>query len=151
MNEATLMEFVNKAVGDAGALLAGSMVVLGDRLGFFHAMAGTGPMTSGELAAATGTSERHVREWLSAQAATGYITYLGDGRVRPARGARRGADPGDEPRLRRRALRDGAGAAHATDRIAEAVRSGEGMLWGTTTGTFTPGASGSSGPPTSTT
>src|SRR3954453_18421167 len=100
MNETKLMDFVNKAVGDAGALLAGSMVVLGDRLGCFRAMAGAGPITSRELvtppgasppmarprptpsrelATATGTAERHVREWLSAQAAAGYITYLGNG------------------------------------------------------------------------
>src|SRR5690349_8590561 len=80
MDETKLIDFVNKAVGDAGALLAGSMVVLGDRLGFYRAMAGAGAITSGGLATATGTAERHVREWLSAQAAAGYVTYLGDGR-----------------------------------------------------------------------
>ena len=45
MDQTALMDFVTKAVGDAGGLLAGSMVVLGDRLGFYHAMAGAGPMT----------------------------------------------------------------------------------------------------------
>ncbi len=46
MDETKLMEFVNKAVGDVGAVLAGSMVVIGDRLGLYRAMADAGPMTS---------------------------------------------------------------------------------------------------------
>jgi SAM-dependent methyltransferase len=38
-------------------------------------MAGAGPMTSEELATKTRLSERYVREWLSAQAAGGFVTY----------------------------------------------------------------------------
>ena len=38
-------------------------------------MAGAGRLTSAELAAKTGTGERYVREWLSGQAASGYVTY----------------------------------------------------------------------------
>jgi hypothetical protein len=67
------MEFVFKAVGDFGALLTGSMVVIGDKLGLYRAMAGAGPLTAAELADRTGTAERYVREWLCAQAAAGYI------------------------------------------------------------------------------
>jgi hypothetical protein len=66
MDEAQLMDFVHKAVGDVGARLAGSMVVIGDRLGLYGAMAGAGPITSAALAEKTGTSERYVREWLGA-------------------------------------------------------------------------------------
>src|ERR1700735_5876827 len=80
MNEQALMDFVHKAVGDVGSLLAGSMVVIGDRLGLYRAMAGSGPVTSDELARTTGTTERYVREWLGAQAATGYVRYAGGGR-----------------------------------------------------------------------
>jgi len=46
-----------------------ALIVIGDKLGLYKAMAGAGPMTSAELAAKTGTSERYVREWLAAQAA----------------------------------------------------------------------------------
>src|SRR5438309_11034728 len=74
------MEFVNKALGDVGAVLAGSLVVIGDRLGLYRAMAGAGPVTSEELAGKTATNERYVREWLGAQAASGYVSYDGDGR-----------------------------------------------------------------------
>jgi SAM-dependent methyltransferase len=129
MNEAKLMEFVGKAVGDAGALLAGSMVVLGDRLGFYRAMAGAGPMTSRELAVSTGTSERHVREWLSAQAAAGYVTYLGDGRFALPEEHVVALTQETSPAFVVGLFETVLGAAHATDRIADAARTGEGMLW----------------------
>ena len=61
--------FVDQAVADVGALLGGALVVLGDKLGLYRAMAGAGSVTSAELAARTGTVERYVREWLGAQAA----------------------------------------------------------------------------------
>ena len=45
-----------------------ALVLIGDKLGLYKAMAGAGPMSSAELAAKTGTTERYVREWLNAQA-----------------------------------------------------------------------------------
>src|SRR5438046_1332231 len=80
MDETKMMEFVGQAVGDVGAVLGGAMVVIGDKLGLYRAMAGAGPLTPTELAGRTGTAERYVREWLSAQAARGYVHYQGDGR-----------------------------------------------------------------------
>ena len=70
-----LMEFVFKAVDEVGATLNAALVVLGDKLGLYRAMAGAGPITSVELARRTGTAERYVREWLNAQAAGGYVDY----------------------------------------------------------------------------
>jgi len=49
-------------------------VHLGNRLGFYRALAGGGKATSGELAARTGTAERYVREWLEQQAVAGFLT-----------------------------------------------------------------------------
>ena len=77
MDETKMMEFVGQAVGDVGAVLGGAMVVIGDKLGLYRSMAGAGPLTPAELAARTGTAERYVREWLSAQAARGYVSYDG--------------------------------------------------------------------------
>ena len=77
MDETQMMEFVGQAVADVGALLGGAMVVIGDKLGLYRAMAGAGSITSGELAARTGTAERYIREWLSAQAARGYLSHDG--------------------------------------------------------------------------
>jgi hypothetical protein len=70
-----LMGFVFRAVDEVGATLNTALVVMGDRLGFYHALAGAGPLTPAELAERTGTTERHVCEWLNAQAAGGYIDY----------------------------------------------------------------------------
>ncbi|HTV67946.1 MAG TPA: class I SAM-dependent methyltransferase [Rhizobiaceae bacterium] len=75
LNQEKLDAFLGKMVGDLGAIATGAGVVLGDRLGLFAAMREGGPMTAGALAARTGTQERLVREWLSGQAAAGYVDY----------------------------------------------------------------------------
>jgi len=75
LNEAKLHEFMMKAVGEMGAAMNVPLIVIGDKLGLYKAMAGAGPVTSAELASKTGTTERYVREWLSAQAAGGFVTY----------------------------------------------------------------------------
>jgi 2-polyprenyl-3-methyl-5-hydroxy-6-metoxy-1,4-benzoquinol methylase len=130
MNEAKLMDFVNKAVGDVGALLGGSMVVIGDRLGLYRAMAGAGPVTSSELAKKTGTSERYIREWLGAQAATGYVTYDGNGRYQlPDEHAIPLTDE-SSPACVIGAFETALGSVIATDRIADAFVSGDGLFWG---------------------
>jgi SAM-dependent methyltransferase len=70
-----LQAFAGRMAGDIGAAMSGALVVLGDRLGFYKTLAGAGAMTSAELAGATDTNERNVREWLAAQAAAGYVDY----------------------------------------------------------------------------
>ena len=67
--------FMGKAVMDMGAAFHAALIVIGDKLGLYKAMASAGPLTSAELAAKTNTSERYVREWLNANAAGGYVTY----------------------------------------------------------------------------
>ncbi len=130
MDEHKLMEFAIKAVSDVGALLAGSMVVIGDRLGLYREMAKTGPVTSADLATATGTAERYIREWLAAQAAVGYVTYLGDGRYAlPEEHAVALIDE-TSPACVIGAFETAIGAAQSTDRIAEAFVTGEGVFWG---------------------
>jgi hypothetical protein len=62
VDEAKLNEFMGKALADMGAAINTSLVIIGDRLGLYKAMAGAGPMTSQEVATKTGTSERYVRE-----------------------------------------------------------------------------------------
>lgn len=66
---------VGRLVGDVGAAVSGALVVLGDRLGIFKAMADGAPVGTRELATKTGVKERYLREWLSAQAAADYVTY----------------------------------------------------------------------------
>ncbi len=66
---------VGRLVGDVGASMSGALIVLGDQLGLYKAMADGKPVTSQELADRTGLKERYVREWLSAQAAADYVEY----------------------------------------------------------------------------
>ena len=75
LNPAKLEQFVFRAVEEVGATLNTALVVMGDRLGLYRALAGAGALTPAELAARTGTAERYVREWLNAQAAGGFVTY----------------------------------------------------------------------------
>jgi SAM-dependent methyltransferase len=75
IDHAKLEQFVGQAVGDMGAAISGLLLHVGDRLGLYRAMAGAGPVTAEELAGRTGTAPRYVREWLSNQAAGGYVTY----------------------------------------------------------------------------
>jgi len=70
-----LMAFLGQVIGDLGATVNAGLIVAGDRLGLYRAMAGSGPISSRDLAEKTGTAERYVREWLNAQAAGGYVTY----------------------------------------------------------------------------
>jgi hypothetical protein len=74
-NPETLNALVGKLVGDLGISLGGASILLGDRLGLYKAMADGAPFTPSELAKKTGLHERYVREWLSGQAASGYIDY----------------------------------------------------------------------------
>ncbi|MGO9839004.1 MAG: class I SAM-dependent methyltransferase [Polyangiaceae bacterium] len=75
IDEAKLNEFMGKVVGDLGSAMSGALVVIGDKLGLYRALAAGGPQTPAELAKRTETAERYVSEWLNAQAAGGYVAY----------------------------------------------------------------------------
>jgi SAM-dependent methyltransferase len=120
--------FVNKAVGELGATLNAALVVIGDRLGLYKAMAGAGPLTPRELAQRTDTSERCVREWLNAQAAGDYVTYV-DGRYTlPAEHAVALADE-DSPAFLPGAFQLMTAAVRDEPKVTEAFRSGTGVGW----------------------
>ncbi len=70
-----LHQFVFRAVEEVGATLNAALVVMGDKLGLYQALAGAGPLSAVEVARRAGVSERYVREWLNAQAAGGYVEY----------------------------------------------------------------------------
>src|SRR5512135_1765467 len=81
MNEAKLQEFMGKLVSDMGGAAMLASVILGEELGLYRALADGKPVTSDELASKTKCNPRLVREWLSAQAASGYLEYT-DGKFR---------------------------------------------------------------------
>jgi SAM-dependent methyltransferase len=75
VDQAKLEAFVGKVVGDIGAALSAPLVLAGERLGLYRALAANGPMTPQQLAKRTKTAARYVREWCANQAAGGYIEY----------------------------------------------------------------------------
>ena len=62
-------------LGDLGGAFSVPMVRIGDRLGLYRTLHESGPMTPAELARKAGIAERYAREWLSHQAASGYLDY----------------------------------------------------------------------------
>ena len=75
IDETKLHEFVMKMVGDMSAAFSLASVILGEKLGLYRALNGTGPTTAAKLAEATGTNQRLIQEWLNSQAASGYLKY----------------------------------------------------------------------------
>ncbi len=75
VNPDKLNVFIGKMLGDVGAAMNASLMLIGDKLGLYKALSQKGPLTSAQLAQATNTNERYVREWLAAQAASGYVDY----------------------------------------------------------------------------
>ena len=75
IDQAKLNALLGRAVVDIGANFHAALVITGDKLGLFRAMRELGPTVPADLATRTGTHERYIREWLSAMAAGGYITY----------------------------------------------------------------------------
>jgi SAM-dependent methyltransferase len=107
-----------------------AMVVVGDELGLYRALAGTGPITPAELATETGTHERYVREWLAQQAAAGFISYdagTGTFTLPPEHAAVLATD--DSPAAMAGAALLPAGMFRGTSKIAEAFRTGHGIAW----------------------
>jgi SAM-dependent methyltransferase len=130
IDEGKLNEFVHKALGDVGSALTASLVVVGDKLGLYRALATGGPLTSAELAARTGTTERSVREWLAAQAAAGYIEYDASAQ-RYSLPAERALALCDEqsPACVLGAFQAMTAAMRSAPKVTEAFRTGSGLGW----------------------
>ena len=70
-DESKLNVFMEKVVHNLGAAMHATLVLIGDKLGLYRAMSESGPITPAELAQKTNTTERYMREWLNANAASG--------------------------------------------------------------------------------
>jgi SAM-dependent methyltransferase len=122
--------FVGGVVGDLGAAMSGALVVLGDKLGFYKALAAQGPATPDDLAARTGCAERYVREWLAAQAAGGYIQYdkaSGQFSLSPEQAVVFATE--GHPAFMAGGFEIVASVFRDEPRIAEAFKTGEGVGW----------------------
>jgi 2-polyprenyl-3-methyl-5-hydroxy-6-metoxy-1,4-benzoquinol methylase len=125
-----LHQFVFRAVEEVGATLNTALVVMGDRLGLYRALAGAGGLSPAELAQRTGTAERYVREWLNAQAAGGYVEYDPDSGLYtlPPEQTVALTDP-DSPAYLPGFFQIAMGSVIDSPKIVQAARSGDGFGW----------------------
>ena len=131
LNEEKLHALLGKVVTEMGAAANGPLITIGDKLGLFTTLSESDPLSSNELAAKTNTAERYVREWLSAQAASGYVQYHADTQtfsMTPEQtmvfGNRK------SPVFMTGAFYAIASVYHDEPKIEEAFKTGEGVSWG---------------------
>lgn len=129
MDEARLHDFMGKLVGDMGAAATLANVILGDELGLYRAMADSQPTTPEALAAKTGCHPRLVREWLNAQAASGYMTHDKGLFVLPEEQAMALALE-DSPAYMAGGAAVIAALFHDKDKLVAAMRGDGGLAWG---------------------
>ena len=108
-------------------------VYMGDRLGIYEALANGESSSEAEIAAATETNRRYLREWLEQQAVTGLIEV--DDASKPAHERRYRLPDGyaevlvdrDDPGYMAAFARMMAGLVRPLPRVLEAFRTGEGI------------------------
>jgi SAM-dependent methyltransferase len=130
VDEARMEQFLGQAVTDMGAAMNAVLVLLGQELGLWPALAGAGPLTIAEIAERSGVTERYVREWASAQAASGYLEYdpAGETFTLPPEQALAFADQ-DSPVYLLGGYHVISSVFKDRERIAERFRSGAGFGW----------------------
>ncbi|HLH38307.1 MAG TPA: class I SAM-dependent methyltransferase [Bryobacteraceae bacterium] len=121
---------MGKLVGDLGAMASIGPMLLGEKLGLYKTLANGGPMTPAGLASATGTHERYVREWLAAQAASGFVEYdaaTGKFSMTPEQAVALGDE--ESPFYFLGAVEVALAMIRDEPTITEAFRSGKGVGW----------------------
>ena len=127
---AKLQAFMGQAVSDMGAAMHAVLVLLGDRLGLYKAMVDGQPVSPAELARRTNTNERYVREWLNANAASGYVLYHPADQtfsLPPEQAFALAVE--DSPAFIPGAFQIVSSCFHDADRVEEAFRTGAGIGW----------------------
>lgn len=125
-----LNEFLGKAIVDFGATFHAALIRIGDKLGLYKALAAGGPQTPGELAKATKTAERYVREWLSSQAAGGYVAYDSKtGKFSLTEEQAFALADESSPAFLPGAFQVALASTKAEDKIAERFKTGKGLGW----------------------
>jgi 2-polyprenyl-3-methyl-5-hydroxy-6-metoxy-1,4-benzoquinol methylase len=130
INQDKLHEFLGRAIVDFGATFNAALIRIGDKLGLYKALASGGSQTPAELAKRTGTAERYVREWLSAQAAGGYVTYDSSNRKFHLSEEQAFAMADESsPVFLPGAFQCALAAVKAEEKLTERFKTGEGMGW----------------------
>lgn len=130
MNTELIEQNVDRLLGAMTGAATTAMVAVGDQLGLYRALADGGPATQDELATRTGAAARYLREWLSQQAAAGFLTYQEDDE-RYALSEEAAAVLADEasPAFLAGGATITRGWFAGIDRVAEAFRTGAGIPW----------------------
>jgi SAM-dependent methyltransferase len=131
IDEVAVGEFMHQFITDLGAAQHAVTVVIGDRLGLYRALADVGPAGEREVADAAGTDERYTREWLNAQAASGYCEYdpvSGRYWLTPAQRACLADE--NSPTFLAAGMFLPAAAFKDEEKLAEVIRTGSGFGWG---------------------
>ena len=129
INEERLNQLLGQFVADFGATFHAGLVVIGEKLGLYKALAG-GALTSAELAERAGADERYVREWLNSQAAGGYVQYdPAGGRYSLSEEQAFALADESSPAYLPGAFLLAVSALRAVPQIAERFRTGEGFGW----------------------
>lgn len=131
INEEKLHNLLGKTVTELGAAVTGLLVIVGDRLGLYKALADSQSLTSEGLAERTSTSERMVREWLAAQAASGYIEYNQDDNTFSMSPEQQAVFANEDSPVFLVGGFLGLESIYANEpQLSEAFRTGSGMSWG---------------------
>ncbi|OGU20694.1 MAG: SAM-dependent methyltransferase [Hydrogenophilales bacterium RIFOXYD1_FULL_62_11] len=130
INEDSLNALLGRVIVDVGAVSNAPLVLIGEQLGLYKTLDEHGAQTPTELAERTGTRERYVREWLNAQAASGYVDYLADsGRYRLTPEQALVFADADSAAFMVGAFETTLAAGRIAGRLADAFVSGEGIGW----------------------
>ncbi|HEV7255916.1 MAG TPA: methyltransferase domain-containing protein [Mesorhizobium sp.] len=133
VDQSKLEALVGQVLGDLGGAMSVPLVRIGDALGLYTALKEIGSTADDELATATGCDRRYIREWLAAQAASGYITHE-DGRFRLSpEQALVFAEP-DSPVALIGAFDTAAAMVENQRKVQTAFKSGKGVAWGNQAG-----------------
>ena len=130
INPDKLNEFLGRALVDFGAVFNAALIRIGDKLGLFKALAAGGPQTPADLAKRTGTNERYLREWLSAQTAGGYVSYdSATGKFFLSEEQAFAMADETSPAFMPGAFQVALAATKAEDRLTERFKTGQGLGW----------------------
>jgi 2-polyprenyl-3-methyl-5-hydroxy-6-metoxy-1,4-benzoquinol methylase len=130
INQDKLHEFLGKAIVDFGATFNAALIRIGDKLGLYKALSAGGPQSPAELAKRAGAAERYVREWLSAQAAGGYVTYdSSTGKFHLSEEQAFAMADESSPVFLPGAFQCALAAVKAEEKLTERFKTGEGMGW----------------------
>ncbi len=130
IDETKLNKIIQKVIEDIGATFHAPLVLIGEKLGLFKALADGGLMTADELAQRTGTAARYVAEWLPAMASGGYVEYEPQsGRYYLSPEQVLAFADENSPAYMPGAFQAATAAIRSAARIAEAFRTGQGVGW----------------------